>query len=103
MVTIQEIKRQPDRAAENTDAAVPHLPTDMREAPTERLCPLNPCPRCGNVRPLTHRVRSDLLDQTVCEACAAEVPLVSKGVGALTVERIIPIGKSSAAPAATRF
>jgi len=103
MVTIQEIKRQPDRAAENSDAPAPQLPADMRETPPQRLHPLNPCPRCGNVRPLTHRVRSDLFDLTVCEACAAEVPLVSKGVGALTVERIIPIGKSSATPAATRF
>ena len=101
MVTIQEFKRQPDRAVENCDAAVPHLPVDTRETSTEGLRLVSPCSRCGNVRPLTHRVRSDVIDQIVCEVCAAEVPLVRKGIGALTVERIIPIEKSSAARATT--
>lgn len=91
MEKIPEIKRQPDRATENSEAAAPHLPADVRETTNQRLHPLKSCPRCGRVRPLTHRVRSDLLDQTVCEACAADVPLVSKGAGALTVERITPI------------
>ncbi len=103
MVTIEENKEQVDRAIENGNAAAPPLPAGGRETTIQRILLLNRCSRCDNVRPLTHRVRSDLLDQTVCEACAAEVPLVSKGVGALTVERIIPIEKSSAVPAVTRF
>lgn len=83
-MTIENAERQLDRATKNGDAAAPQLTAATRETTSA----LNPCSRCGNVRPLTHRVRSDLVEQTVCEACAAEVPLATTGVGELTVERI---------------
>ncbi len=86
MVTIDRIKGQ-DRATVKGDAASPQLPADTCETTIQP----NLCSRCGNVRPLTHRVHSDLVDQTVCGPCAAEVPLASRGLGALTVERIIAI------------
>ncbi len=91
MVTIEENKKGPSPVAESGAVAVP-------ETTSQRVSPLNPCSRCGNVRPLTHRVRSDLVDQTVCEACAAEVPLLITGVGELTVERILPLEEIPNAP-----
>ncbi len=93
MVTVEKTKRELDRMTVNDPIAVQVAP-DTLETTSQQLPPLNRCSRCGNLRPLTHRVRSDLVEQTVCEACAAEVPLVSRGIGALTTERIVPTQKS---------
>ncbi len=98
-MTIQENKKQLARPSENGEAAGLPFGADSRNAATQWL----PCSRCGSVRPLTHRVRSDLIEQTVCEVCAADVPFVASGIGALTVERIPPAGESFTGSLAERF
>ncbi len=90
-VTIEERKTQ-NEITVNDYATTPQFSAEMRETTAQ----LNFCSRCGNARPPTHRVRSDLLTQLVCEVCAAEVPLDNRGVGALTLEQLPSIRKSSA-------
>jgi hypothetical protein len=51
------------------------------------------CRRCQNVRPLTHRVRSELLDIRVCTACAVVAESFNMSLGitggdALVVEEL---------------
>ncbi len=97
MVTIEGPNGQEPTIADSDTTQV-QLPPETSEPVLQR----NPCSRCGYIRPLTHRVHSDLIDQIVCEACAAEVPLASTGLGALTVERIIAIEISSSVRVAER-
>lgn len=52
---------------------------------------LEHCEQCGELRSLTHRVTSEIIDARVCSECAqqaAEIDAKPHLVGALTVETL---------------
>lgn len=58
-----------------------------------------PCDQCGEYRQLTHRIKSDILDMTVCYPCGVHAELVQEhasGIGQMTISifetpKVIPI------------
>jgi hypothetical protein len=89
MTIVQKINRQIDGATGGSETVAVPVSANTPKAMTEPPLASAPCDHCGMFRPLTHRVRSELIVLTVCAPCAAEVPLIGTGAGALTLERII--------------